>query len=518
MTSKGPIARSRLLLVLTLLLGGGFMATSLGSYHVSRQAIREAIISRELPMASSHIQAEIQKDLVRTVLVSSTMASDTFVRDWVLRGELTPQDMTRYLAEVKARYGAVSSFFVSERTRRYYTADGILKEVSAGEPRDRWYFRVRELPQPYEVNFDPDLANADTPTVFINYRMFDYAGRYIGATGIGLAVESVRRMVDDYQQRFRRTIYFVDARGHAVPLGWPIEGGSTDLRRRPGLGELVDRILAAPSGPYEYLVGDARRLLHVTPLPELKWYLFVEKDEAEALEGVRGVLNTNLALSFLLMLTVLGLTHVVLRRHQRRIEDMAVTDKLTGLLNRQALDLLIERLSADLRRRPEPVALMLADIDDFKAINDRHGHLAGDRVLQAVAGLLKQRLRASDIAARWGGEEFLLVVKDCGPQDALRLAEALRAQVAQARIEVQGGAVVPVTISIGLAQFHVDEPVDQAIGRADAGLYEAKRAGRNQVRVRLDPLDAAPVPPGPAGSPAGGAQPGLQPGRQSVPS
>jgi len=476
-------------------------------------------------MASSHIHAEIQKDLVRTVLISSTMAGDTFVRDWVLQGERTPQDMTRYLAEVKVRYGAVSSFFVSDRSRRYYTADGILKEVSPDEPRDRWYYRVREMPQPYEVNFDPDLANADTFTVFINYRVVDFSGRYIGATGIGLAVDSVGRLVDDYQRRFRRTIYFVDARGHVVPLGRSTEGGSTDLRNRPGLDELVDRILAAPSGPYEYLAGDARRLLHVTPLPELGWYLFVEKDEEEALEGVRGVLNTNLALSFLLMLVVLGLTHRVLRRYQHRIEGMAVTDKLTGLLNRQAFDLLIERLVADLRRRPEPVSVLLVDIDDFKAINDRHGHLAGDRVLQAVAGLLKQRMRATDIAARWGGEEFLLVVKGCGPQDALRLAEALRAQVAQARIVVQEGTAVPVTISVGLSRYEIDEPVDQAIGRADAGLYEAKRSGRNRVCVGPAPSAATTVPSvttlptadNHPGTPRE-TRPDPQPGRQSVPS
>lgn len=513
MSGYGGFGRTRLLLVLTLLVGGGFMVTSLGSYHVSRQAIRDAIISRELPLASSHIQAEIQKDFVRTVLISSTMASDTFLRDWVLEGERTPQDLSRYLAEVKTRFGAVSSFFVSEGTRRYYTGEGILKEVSQSEPRDRWYFRVRDLQEPYEINFDPDLANADTFTVFINYRVLDFSGQYIGATGIGLAVDSVRSTVADYQQRFQRTIYFVDARGHVVPVGPDSGGGPTDLRDRPGLGGLVDRILAAPSGAYEYEVNGHRRLLHVTALPELKWYLFVEKDERDALEGVRHTLNTNLALSFLLMAAVLGLTHLVLRRYQRRIEDMAVTDKLTGLLNRQAFDLLMGRLVAELRRRPEPVAVLLVDIDDFKSINDRHGHLVGDRVLQGVATMLKQRMRTSDIAARWGGEEFLLVVKACSPQDAVHLAEALRAQVAKSPIPVGEGAAVPVTLSIGVSGFDVDESIEASIGRADAGLYEAKRSGRNLVRVgppaRLSPGDAE------GGL---GVSASAQPGTQSVPS
>ena len=93
--------RRRLLLVLWLLLSAGFFATTLGSYHVSREAIREAIIARELPLTSSNIYSKIQKDLVRPVLISSTMANDTFVRDWVLKGERNVDEMARYLKAMR---------------------------------------------------------------------------------------------------------------------------------------------------------------------------------------------------------------------------------------------------------------------------------------------------------------------------------------------------------------------------------------------------------------------------------
>ena len=111
--------RRRFVLILWLLLTAGFMITSVIAYQVSKQAIRTAIIGQDLPLTSSNIYSEIQKDLVRPVLISSTMAHDTFVRDWVLRGEKNHTEVARYLDEVKKRHGAFSSFFVSDKPGNY---------------------------------------------------------------------------------------------------------------------------------------------------------------------------------------------------------------------------------------------------------------------------------------------------------------------------------------------------------------------------------------------------------------
>lgn len=180
LTTHRIFDRRGLLLGLWLLLTGGFVTTTLIGYQVSKQAIRSAIIQQELPLTSSNIYSEIQKDLVRPVLISSTMASDTFVRDWVMGGERNVDDIARYLREVKQRYGAFSSFFVSEKSATYYTGDGVLKRVSPTEPRDAWYYRVRDMKEDYEINVDPDLANKDALTIFINYKVFDFKGNYIG--------------------------------------------------------------------------------------------------------------------------------------------------------------------------------------------------------------------------------------------------------------------------------------------------------------------------------------------------
>jgi diguanylate cyclase (GGDEF)-like protein len=471
--------RRGLLLALSLLLLAGFFTTTLFGYQVSKQAIRDAIIGQDLPLTSSNIYSEIQKDLVRPVLISSTMAHDTFLRDWVLNGEKNVSEIARYLSEVKERYGAFSSFFVSEKSAVYYTGAGRLKQVFPQETRDAWYYRVRDMQVPYEINVDPDLANKDALTIFINYRVFDFAGNYIGATGIGLTVDAVRDLIIDYQQRFKRTIYFVDAEGKVVVFGNQLDRLS-DLRAAPGVGQLVDRILAEKNGLYQYQAKGDNYILNVNYLPELKWYLFVEQNEDEALAGVRRTLYVNLFISLLVTLVVVFLTHLTLSRYQRRIEEMATTDKLTGLLNRHAFTILVDKLLAAYRREPRPICVLLADIDHFKDVNDQHGHRVGDEILAGIASNLQLGLRATDLAVRWGGEEFLLVLQNCDLAEGERIAEKLRRGVAQ---EGLGGTGAAVTISIGVSEFDGTETPDQTVNRADAALFQAKQGGRNRVCV-----------------------------------
>lgn len=469
----------RLLLLLSLLLSAGFFATTLFGYFVSKDAIRSAIIGQDLPLTSSNIYSEIQKDLVRPVLISSTMAHDTFLRDWVLKGERDVGAMAQYLGEVKKRHAAFSSFFVSEKTGHYYTGEGILKHVSASEPRDAWYHRVRDMKQDYEINVDPDLANKDALTIFINYRVFDFDGNYIGATGIGLTVDAVRHLIASYQQRFNRTIYFVDASGHIVLFGNQ-PGREADLHKAQGIGAQLDTILREKAGSYQFVANGDNHVLNVNYLSELNWYLFVEQNEDAALAGIRQTLYANLAISLVVTLLVIFLTHIALGRYQFRIEEMASKDKLTGLLNRHACSIILDRLLAAYRRTPKPISILLADVDHFKEINDRHGHRVGDQVLSGIARQIQGSIRESDVAVRWGGEEFLIILQACDQTEAEHLAEKLRASVAEC-IPDPTDPDIRITVSIGVSQFDGAESLDQTIDRADAALYSAKQSGRNLV-------------------------------------
>ncbi|MDP3428573.1 MAG: diguanylate cyclase, partial [Humidesulfovibrio sp.] len=352
---------------LSLLLCAGFFSTTLISYRVSRNAIRESILVQELPLTSDNIYSEILKDLVRPVFISSMMASDTFLRDWALRGERDTSEITRYLKEVMARYGAFTTFFVSESTRTYYHPSGALKTVREDEPLDAWYFRVRRLMEPYEINVDQDLANRNLLTIFINYRVLDYEGQFLGVTGVGLAMDSVRTALRAYQERFGRSVTFVDTQGRIVLYGNGAGMQAGNIGEVPGLRDQAKTILTQGAGNYQYVQDGQTHLLNVRYIPELKWFLFVEKTEDEALAGIRHTLYVNLAVCAFMTLLVVGITGLALSRYQQRMEELAATDKLTGLLNRQSLDVLLHQAMTRSRRSASPLSVLLADVDHFKA-------------------------------------------------------------------------------------------------------------------------------------------------------
>jgi diguanylate cyclase (GGDEF)-like protein len=165
---------------------------------------------------------------------------------------------------------------------------------------------------------------------------------------------------------------------------------------------------------------------------------------------------------------------------QVQLRDQVITDPLTGVFNRRHL---VEQLEVGQSPSP-PAALLVIDVDRFKSINDRFGHEAGDAVLTGLVNLVRRTVRAGDVLFRMGGDEFLLYLPDASEAGALRVAEQLRASVTTAALLKQD----PVTVSIGVAELQEGDSLDAWIRRADAALYEAKRAGRNRV---ARPPDAA---------------------------
>lgn len=169
-----------------------------------------------------------------------------------------------------------------------------------------------------------------------------------------------------------------------------------------------------------------------------------------------------------------------LDRANTTIAQMAATDELTGLANRRSFN---ERLAAEIsatRRHSSHLALIMADLDRFKTVNDSFGHDAGDRVLKGFADLMREHARQEDLSARWGGEEFVILLPHTTAAGGERLAERLRAAFAQEPCE---GVDLPLSASFGVAQLLEGETADRLIKRADNALRQAKEAGRNRVVV-----------------------------------
>jgi diguanylate cyclase (GGDEF)-like protein len=161
----------------------------------------------------------------------------------------------------------------------------------------------------------------------------------------------------------------------------------------------------------------------------------------------------------------------------------ATMDLLTGLYNRNWLSQTLPRLTERSRESGRRMSLILLDVDNFKQFNDEHGHGVGDNALRAVAASLRDGLRPADMAARYGGDEFIVLLPNTGCGDAALIAERLRCAVEGVELKKRDGRdLLGLTISLGVAEVGHGEEPDDLIGRADAALYIAKRAGRNRVQ------------------------------------
>lgn len=163
-----------------------------------------------------------------------------------------------------------------------------------------------------------------------------------------------------------------------------------------------------------------------------------------------------------------------------QLKKLALVDPVTEIRNRRFLETSLQAVINEIRRQSWPMGLLFVDIDRFKQVNDTYGHEEGDEVLRAVAQTLARAVRGYDLVGRWGGEEFVLVIRNVTVKNLARLAEKLRALVANSSLDV-AGTKVAVTVSIGATSIVAEDTVADAVGRAESLMYVAKASGRNRV-------------------------------------
>lgn len=484
---KNTLKKYGLLVWLSLILLTGFMITLFTGFIASRTLLLQQIAEQTLPVTSDAVVAEIQKEILRPVLIASQMAGNTFVRDWMSAGEEDQTQITRYLKEIKAKNNAVSVFLASGLTHRHYHASGTPKNLSETDARDAWFARMRNQKTPYETSVDADAANHDSMMISVRHRITDENKNFIGVAGIGFASDTVRNLIDQYQNRFHRKIYLADTKGNILLTGSNAGNIRGNLAGIDGMQALAPRILANRKNEslhLEYSSDAGSVQLSARFLPELGWHLLAEQDTGSDIQPLQNVFLMNLAISAAVMLLVIAIAWRSIRRYQKKLETSAETDTLTKLLNRHAFDFVFQQALLDSERSRQPMCAALIDIDLFKKINDKHGHLVGDHVLREIAAICRRSLRESDILCRWGGEEFLVLLKNCTLEKATSIAENLRNTIASndfSRTTDLLQQKLTVTVSMGVAECKDRETEDSVFERADQALYQAKTNGRNSV-------------------------------------
>ena len=475
-------SRLRMTAIVAGILLVGFLAANTLSFFASRESIRNSVLENELPLISDNIYSAIQGDLLVPAFIAGLMANDTFLKDWILSGESDPARAVRYLDNIRGNYGVFTAFFISEQTRNYYHFSGITRQVT--DPvLDAWYFRVRDMAEPFEINVDFNREQGNALTVFVDQKVLDYNGKFLGVTGVGLNFNAVTDAISHYEKEFGRGLYFVDRAGMIKVRSADAAIREDDITAAPGVKDIAEDIMADKKGAFTYEHNGETYLLSSRFVPEIGWHVIVEQREADRVGAIRQsfLISTLVGLGITLVLVVI--IGFAIRQYEGQLNLLAVTDRLTGIGNRRAFDVSLEQALRRTPREKIPFSVILFDIDHFKQINDSYGHIAGDKVINDVTQVISGRIRDADIFCRWGGEEFIVLAYNCAEPAAQELAEKIRAAVYDAKVILHSSGA-PLTVSAGVTAYHDGDDSNSILGRADSALYTAKAEGRNKVVIR----------------------------------
>ncbi len=476
--------RVRLLLTLSVILVTSFLTLSFINFNTARQSARREIITSSLPLTRENIYSEIMNDLVPPINIASLMGNDSFLIDWIVEGEQDQSKITQYLSTIRRQYGYFSVFFISETTKTYYYFGGILKQISPSDPHDVWYFRFIETGDQYDLDVDTNEAADDSLTIFINYRLEDSRGNLLGVTGVGIEMKNFSYFLRNTQEKYDRRVFLVDEKGIIQAHSQIDMIGTTSIFDMPGLDGISGNLLIVSENPinHEYRINGRHTMVTARYIPEIDWFLIVEQDEESALNAARMNLFRTLLIGLATSAVIITVSYFAVRFIQGKLEYMTVTDDLTRTANRREFGRQFEKAVYRHKRYSSPISVILIDVDRFKEINDTKGHLAGDEVLKRVSLCFKDNLRPTDLLARWGGDEFIILAESDGNQ-ALDTAKRLCRAVQEIDFSPELESIGNITISCGVTGFLPGDTIDSITHRADQALYRSKEAGRNRVSL-----------------------------------
>ncbi|WP_231101488.1 sensor domain-containing diguanylate cyclase [Pseudoalteromonas luteoviolacea] len=461
--------RYRYNLILTILLLAGFIFTSWFSLIIAKQSLFQGIENDALPLTSHLIHTDLQKQLQAPIIISSQMANNTFLHAWLKEKGENKQVLFEYLRQTRSDYDAVTSFLVTDDDNTYYRYDGQVTQLDTSTQQDNWYQEALDNTHAYTLNVDLDPRDDHQAIVFVNHKI-QLQGQLLGITGVGVKLDHLKRLIDKYQHIYNRKVYFIDHKGRLL---FYADSTFTDDTIADKFGHHSTKLLNQKNYKLRLEQDEQTVFINSRYLAQFGWYLVVEQTLTQD-NSFSDTLYINLLMGVIITAVILFSAQLTFNHYQKRLEKMATYDKLTSTYNRQAFEPLLQAQLHKARNQFTPLVMLMLDVDHFKQVNDRHGHLVGDKVLAHVAQICKTTVGTRGFTCRWGGEEFVILLPKTTLSKGHEIANHIHETLAQSQCEVT------VTASIGIAQYHIDESEDGLLKRADAALYKAKSTGRNR--------------------------------------
>ena len=470
--------RKKLIILLCLLVFTSLFILSILDYNDYRDIIKKDI-KNIAKLISTNIYSEIQIELTKPIFVSLTMANNIFLKDWLMNENNSDKDkIFEYLQNIKNQYNYDSVFLISDISKNYYHHSKILKQIKKDDPHDVWYYKFLAAGLQYDLDVDTDQADKDDLTLFVNSLVQDNKDNLLGVAGVGLKIESISDILEEYNKNLNVEISLISPDGIVQINAHEHIIENYNIFEDPEINNLKYDILSEKQELKIFELGnkfDSNYLISFY-IEELDWYLIVQKDTLILRKSLQKQIIKK-AIIFLLAFGIVSLSIIkIINFYQKKNIKLATTDTLTNLNNRNAFDEYLDMIIAKTKLNHEKLTIIIIDIDNFKNINDKYGHIKGDEVLKGVADYLKRLIRTEDILARWGGDEFALILK-CD----LKMAKMIIKRIKDCEIDNAILDNFNITISIGMTEFQNNDTTDSILKRADQALYQAKSNGKDNV-------------------------------------
>jgi type III secretory pathway component EscS len=410
-------SRYKLVIIITSLLIVLSVSTSIVNYFVSLNSAQTQLKSQSLPLSLDNIYTDIQKHIIQPYLVSSMMAHDTFVQDWIKNDEVNKVKIKNYLEVIKNKYKLYNAFLVSDKSKNYYTQNGFIETIDKENPNNQWYFQFKELSKDHEINLDFNTNFSNELIMFINYKIYDKGYHFLGATGGAIKIEYIDDMLNKFKTKHNFTVIFYNKMGDIV-LSQNRDSDIKNITQNSELNKYKQLILSKKSHMIEYEKNGTLHIISTKYIPELDLYLSVEADLKDFTQDVTNVFYFNLFISLIMTLFIAFAVYFIIRNYSNKLEKISNIDSLTSISNRRDFENKFSVLLGLQQRKEQELCVVFLDIDNFKNINDTLGHKVGDEVLKRIATILKRSVRETDLVARWGGEEFVMVMIDSPLEDS----------------------------------------------------------------------------------------------------
>jgi len=473
------LTRYRLTILLMLVLIPSFITVSLLNYFVQRDSIREELIHYSLPLVRDLIDWEISTRLKDPLLASSIMARDTFLIDWIQNGEIDPTKIERYLDSIRFEHGFSTAFFISSQTLRYYSYQGVHKQINPTDEHDVWYYEFINSGELVELDVDTDEVRAGKLTIFINHRVLSAEGEFLGVVGVGVDMSYISALLQKTQQTYGRVVYMVDESGLVQAHSDMNVIEKQNIRVSNGIDRIADAILSSKVETLNTRYVGLRGTILLTSryVADIKWYIIVEQDESVSLQIVREMLLRTILIGLAASILTLIISIRVVKKYNLTLQNSFRLDHLTQVCNRLELDRQLLAEIALCHRSGGTFSVLMIDLDNFKEINDTYGHIVGDETLIDLTKLVSSQIRKTDVFGRWGGDEFLLILPMKTGLEAVSIGNHLRTTVTERNMYQN----LSLTISIGVAELNENDTLESLLSRTDKALYKAKEAGKDQV-------------------------------------